>query len=147
MTQAPPPQYSSGDVPPTDSANPPATPVPNPGKGGGKGIIGRIVGIVVVILVVLVGTIIYKYATGAASTANVGDCVSGSVANANDTKVVDCTDAKATGKVVGKVDGKTEADFQTKTEEICKPYPTAETAYWEGESGKKGFVLCLAPVK
>ena len=145
--QAPPPNYSSGNVPPPDSGNPPVTPAPAPAKGGGKGAIGRIVGIVVVVLVLFVGGIIWRTVTGAPSTAKVGDCVSGSVSNANETKVVDCTDAKATGKVVGKVEDKTEAEFQSNTEEICKPYPTAETAFWEGNSGKKGYVLCLAPAK
>lgn len=150
--QAPPPQYSGGNFPPPQAAGNAApyasAPTPTLAPGGkGKAFLGRLIGAVAVFVVVVIGLAVWKVVTKNPSTANVGDCVSGSVANANETKVVECTSAEATGKVVGKVDGKTEAEFNTQTEEICKPYPTAETAFWSGKSGRKGYVLCLEPVK
>jgi hypothetical protein len=133
-------------APPVQPAGDSAAPAVKP-PSKGRAILVRLGLAVVVLIVVVIGGAIWANVSGDPSVANVGDCVSGTVANANDTKVVKCTDASATGKVVGKVEGKTEAQFNTETEKICGPYPTAETAFWSGKSGSKGFVLCLEPVK
>ncbi|WP_213452846.1 LppU/SCO3897 family protein [Rhizomonospora bruguierae] len=150
--QAPPPQYQGGDIPPQQPAPsgvPAATPTPTPtptSGGKAKGFLFRIIGLVVVAVVLVVGGAIWRNVTGDPSTASVGDCVSGSEKDPNNIKVADCTSADATGKVVGKVDGKTESDFNANYEAICEPFPSAETAFWSGKSGRKGYVLCLEPV-
>jgi hypothetical protein len=104
-------------------------------------IVFGLVAAAVIVVIVLVG----KQVTGDPSTASVGECMSGSTAD--NLKVVGCTEAGAEYKVVGKVDGKTQSQANINGGEICKPYPTAETIFWQGEQGGKGYVLCLAPNK
>jgi hypothetical protein len=62
------------------------------------------------------------------------------------TKIVPCTSSDATYKVVGVVSNKTEIQFDT-DDKICDAYPDAESALWQGQTGKSGSVLCLAPNK
>ncbi|HZE31252.1 MAG TPA: hypothetical protein VE198_07425 [Actinoallomurus sp.] len=62
-------------------------------------------------------------------------------------KVVYCGSGDASLKVVGKVDNKTQTEVSVNSAAICKPFPTATTAYWKGKIGKPGYVLCLAPLK
>jgi hypothetical protein len=101
-----------------------------------------IVGIVVVILIAAGG---WFFSRDQPTNAKAGDCISGQTAESM--KIVACTDAKATNKVVGRVDGKTLDDFNTKLAEICQPYPSAVTGFWQGKKGQKGPVLCLEPIK
>lgn len=105
----------------------------------------RIVVPIAVIAVIAIIGFVGKFLTGDPDTAKVGDCMSGS--SAENLKVVKCTDAKAEFKVVGKVNDKSQSDFNTGSAEICKPFPAAESAFWKGESGGKGYVLCLGPNK
>jgi len=104
--------------------------------------IGLTLGVVVVVLII---GFVSKFLTGDPDTAKVGDCMSGS--SAENLKVVKCADAKAEFKVVGKVDGKSQTDFNVSSTQICKPFPNAESAFWKGERGGKGYVLCLGSNK
>jgi hypothetical protein len=103
----------------------------------------RIITIVVALVVIgglaAVGTYLNR---DAASKAKVGDCVQQQ--GSNDLKVVKCDDANADYKVVGRVENKTQVEAGLSA---CDAFPDAESAYWEGEQGKKGLVLCLAPAK
>ena len=130
----------------------PAPPPPVKGRGPGR-IIGVVVGLVV--LVVVVGAIaLFSTIAGKNDTTNakVGDCIksdaltSTTAKEVKNTKIVKCDDANANYKVVGVVANKTEVQFDT-DEKICAAYPTAESALWQGEQGKAGSVLCLAPNK
>jgi hypothetical protein len=74
----------------------------------------------------------------------VNDCLSG--ANADNLKVVACTDASAKFKVLGKVDGKTKIEAETNGGELCKSFTGAESFFWKGPVGGTGYVLCLGPI-
>lgn len=74
--------------------------------------------------------------------ANVGDCLSGDVNNADSVKQVSCTDSTATYKVVGTLDNQTELDFNAE-QDPCTQYQNADSAFWEGEDGQTGTTLCL----
>jgi hypothetical protein len=100
--------------------------------------------IVVVIVVVVIG-FVSRLLSHDPNTAKVGDCLSGT--SAENLKTVKCTDAKAQYKVVGKVNGKSQSDFNAGSADICKPFPSAESAFWKGERGGKGYILCLGPNK
>jgi hypothetical protein len=56
---------------------------------------------------------------------------------------VKCDDASATYKVVGRVDDKTEVEASL---DACDAFVSqgATQVYWQGKSGAKGLVLCLA---
>jgi len=73
--------------------------------------------------------------------AKVGDCVSGT--SAEELQIVECTSAEAEWKVVGRVEDKAQTEMST----ACQAFQSAEQAYWQGEPGKDGLVLCLAGVK
>jgi hypothetical protein len=105
----------------------------------------RIVVPIAVIAVIAVIAFVGKFVTGDPDTAKAGDCMSGTTAD--NLKVVKCTEAGAQYKVVGKVSEKSQSEFNTNSESICKPFPSAESAFWKGESGGKGYVLCLGPNK
>ncbi|MDN3359157.1 hypothetical protein [Actinomadura sp. DC4] len=104
--------------------------------------------IAVIVLVVVAGGITAA-ALGAhgsnPDSAKVNDCVS--QPEDNSVKVVGCGDAAAKFRVAGKVEHKTQVDVSLNSAAICKPFPTATSAYWKGEVGKAGYVLCLAPIK
>lgn len=138
----PPPAQPGGFPPPQGGSFPPAGPAPQPARSGG-GMRRRIITIVVALVVLggiaAVGAYLNR---DAASKAKVGDCVTQE--GANDLKVVECGDASADFKVVGRVEDKTQSEASLGA---CEPFADAESAYWEGESGKKGLVLCLAPAK
>lgn len=107
---------------------------------------GAIIFLVLVVLgFAVVGFLAWKQGHSDPDTAKAGDCVARS--GADDVKVVKCTDAKAAYKVVGKVDGKTQVEASVSGASICKPFAGAKSVYWKGESGKQGYVLCLAPTK
>ena len=106
----------------------------------------RIIALVVLLLVVAgVGIGAWSSAKSSPDAAGVNDCVSKS--GEDSVKKVSCTDGSAAYRVVGKVEHKTQADVSLSSATICKPFPGAQSAYWRGEVGKPGYVLCLAPVK
>lgn len=125
-------------------------PQPGPGQYGapparqrnqkGRGWIGITL---LVLLVVGIGVGVWFARKGDPDAAAVGDCVSRS--GGESVKVVECTDAKATYKIVGKVNNKSQVEFSINSSKICKPFAESKSAYWKGESGGKGYVLCLAP--
>jgi hypothetical protein len=99
---------------------------------------------VVVIFVAIVGIVGFIASRDDAKTAKAGDCVEQT--GANDLSVVKCDDAKADFKVVGRVEDKLQSEASS-TGHACDAFAETESSYWEGESGKKGIVLCLAPIK
>lgn len=125
---------------------PPGWPGPQEPKAAsaGKAIAKRVAAAVIGVAVLAVGGFIVRQVTGAPSTANVGDCMAGQ--NEKDLKVVDCADPTAEWTVTGKIEGKTEVQF-TVDRDICSAYQEEGSAYWEGERGKTGYVLCLKPRK
>lgn len=78
------------------------------------------------------------------STAKVGDCVRQTGADA--VQVVACTDSRAEFKVVGRVENKTEVEASLNA---CDPFADlgAAQAFWSGQAGKTGYVLCLAKTR
>lgn len=106
----------------------------------------RIIALVVLVVVVAgIGILAWSSSKSSPDAAGVNDCVSKS--GTDSVKKVSCTDAAAAFRVVGKVEHKTQVDVSLSSGAICKPFPTATSAYWRGEVGKPGYVLCLAPVK
>jgi hypothetical protein len=100
--------------------------------------------IVLVVLLVVAGLVfggVWLATRHNASTAQVGDCVHQTGTDA--VQVVTCTDPGADFKVVGRVEDRTEVDAGLSA---CDPYVDqgAVQFYWAGESGKTGYVLCLA---
>jgi hypothetical protein len=77
----------------------------------------------------------------APATAGVGDCLAQT--GGNELAKVSCNDKSARFRALGKLENKTVVDA---TLDACKAFPTATSAYWEGESGQRGLVLCLEPV-
>jgi hypothetical protein len=122
----------------------PPGPAPQPARRGGGA--RRAIVILVVLLVVVGGLVAVGIFLNrdSASSAKVGDCVQQK--GSDDLKVVKCDSADADYKVVGRVEDKTQTEAGLNA---CSPFVDqgAEQAYWEGESGKKGLVLCLAPAK
>lgn len=137
----PPPQ--GGGFPPAQGAGGfPAGPPPQPARRGGgwkKRIISIVAGLAV--LAAIFGATAY-FNRDAADKAKVGDCVSQE--GSDDLKVVKCGSSEADFKVVGRVEDKTRSEAGISA---CGPFVEqgAEQAYWEGERGKKGLVLCLGP--
>jgi hypothetical protein len=134
----------------------PGGPVPPPAKKGGAGrIIGIIVGVVVVLLLAVCGGaawFTFNKAKSDPANATVGDCLAGDTMDSteakevNNIKKVECTSADAKYKVIGIVANKTEAQFNI-DQDICKAYPSAASALWQGTKGQSGSVLCLEPIK
>jgi hypothetical protein len=103
----------------------------------------RQVVIVVVFLVLAAGCFgaAWFFTRGAATNANVGDCVKQT--GSDSLSIVKCDDPAAGFKVVGRVDNKTEVEA---TLDACEPYVSqgATQVYWQGKQGETGLVLCLA---
>jgi hypothetical protein len=136
------PNQAGGFPPPQGGGFSPAPP-PQPARSGGgwkKRVISIVIGLVVLGGVFAATTYFNR---DAASKAKVGDCVSQE--GSDDLKVVECGSSDADFKVVGRVEDKTQAEAGISA---CGPFVEAgaEQAYWEGERGKKGLVLCLGPV-
>jgi hypothetical protein len=138
----PQPGYFGSGGPGGPGPQPPQYPAQAPKR---KSPVRRIVFSLIAVAVIAIIALVGRQITGDPSTAAVGECMSGT--NADNLKVVGCTEAGAQYKVVGKVEGKTQSEANVNGGEICKPYPTAETIFWQGEQGGKGYVLCLAPNK
>lgn len=140
--QFPPPgEGQPGGFPPqggSPAAGPPPQPVRRAG-GWKKRVIGILVGLVVLAGIAGVSWWVNR---DAASKAKIGDCVD--QVSRNDLKVVECGSSEATFRVVGRVENKTQTEARTSA---CDPFVDqgAAQAYWRGETGEKGFVLCLAP--
>ncbi len=82
------------------------------------------------------------FGTHAAPTKEgVGDCLAQT--GGNQLTKVGCSDKSARFHVLGKLENKTVIDA---TLDACKAFPTATSAYWQGDSGQPGLVLCLEPV-
>lgn len=140
------PNQAGGFPPPQGGGFPPPGPAPQPARSGGgmKKVISIVIGIVVVAVIGFgVRAAIDYFDKDAANKAKVGDCVAQE--GSDDVKVVECGSSDADFKVVGRVEDKTQAEAGISA---CGPFVEqgAEQAYWEGERGKKGLVLCLGPV-
>jgi hypothetical protein len=122
-------------VPPAAAQPEPLGPPPRPRKSK----VGRWIALLV-IAGGIGGAVWYGTHTAPASAA-VGDCVSQT--GSDSLAKVSCGDKSAQFKVLGRLDNKTIVDASL---DACAAYPTATSAYWEGEDGKPGLVLCLAPV-
>jgi hypothetical protein len=164
--EAPAPHQPYGQVPPGGHYGSAETPAPNPygpppvipKKGGAGKVIGIIAGVIVLLLLIcggvfaLFGSKFVDSVKHDPANAKVGNCLAGdkldstTAQKVNNVKVVDCTSTDANYKVVGIVPNKTQTDFDTDNT-ICKDYPTAESALWQGSPGSSGSVLCLEPVK
>lgn len=112
--------------------------------GAGKVFGKRLVAYAVGAAVLAGGGFAYKHLTGAPEIAKAGDCMAG--ATADDFKVVSCTDPAAALTVEGRIEGKSKQEWDADDEgKMCSAYPKADQSFWEGEDGKAGYVLCLAP--
>jgi hypothetical protein len=144
------PYGGAGEAP---APNPYAPVPPPPQKKTGR-VVGIIVGAVVLLLILCVGgaVLVFNNAKHDAANAKVGNCLEGekldstTAKQVNNIKIVDCNSSTANYKVVGVVPNKTEAEFDA-NDQICKDFPTAESALWQGTQGKSGSVLCLEPIK
>jgi hypothetical protein len=101
----------------------------------------RIVLAVFLVLVLGIFVAIWFATRHSATYAKVGDCVKQT--GTDSVEIVKCDDPSATYKVVGRVDDKTEVEASL---DACDDYVSqgAVSAYWQGTSGGKGMVLCLA---
>jgi hypothetical protein len=134
--QAAPPPHPQAAVPPVPPAQPePLGPPPRPRK--------RKIGRWIALLVVAggVGGAVWYGTHAAPATTGVGDCLAQT--GGNELTKVGCGDKSARFLVVGKLENKTVVDA---TLDACQPFPKATSAYWQGESGQPGLVLCLEPV-
>jgi hypothetical protein len=142
--QFPPPggdPNQGGFPPPQGGGFQPAAPQPaRRGGGWAKRIIGIVAALVVAGGIFAVSSYLNK---DAATKAKVGDCVAEQGGGSDDeVKVVDCGSSEAQYKVISRVEDKSQGEART----ACQTVEGAESAYWEGEQGKKGLVLCLGPV-
>ncbi|MFF2073210.1 hypothetical protein ACFVXG_00460 [Kitasatospora sp. NPDC058162] len=115
--------------------------------GAGGSMLKRVVVTLIALGLLAGGTFLWKHMTGAASTAAPGDCVQqtgGTKEGTQDFKVVDCTDSKASYRVLGKLDHRTEpSDASTS----CDPWPATTAAFWEQTTRTgDGYILCLGDV-
>ena len=139
------PGYPTAQQPPTPPPFPPqpapGQPVTPVGKVANPKRRQRIVGIVTIVVVLGLLGAVFLATRHNASTAKVGDCMKQT--GENSLEVVKCDDPNAGFKVVGKVENKTQTEAQFSA---CDPFAAQkpESVYWEGESGKTGYVLCLA---
>jgi hypothetical protein len=138
--QAPPPPGQGAYPPPPQQAYgaPPPVPAEQPKKKRG-GLVR--LGITLVVLAAL-GVGGWWFTRKDAVNANVGDCLAGTTPeelNADNLKIVPCTQSDAHFKVVQKGDNKTEAN----AESACTT-DDYKWVFWSGEPGKSGTVLCLA---
>jgi hypothetical protein len=143
-----PPQQAGPGGPPQGFAPPgmpfsagPRIPARQATGSDGKARYGRrrkitlIVGLIVAALMIGGGIWAAQSAPGAAKA---GDCIKQT--GSDSVEIVKCGTADAKYQVVGRVDDKTETEA---TFNACSAYPSADSSYWEGKPGKKGFVLCL----
>jgi len=116
--------------------------------------VGIIVGVVALVIAACIGISLFAFNNAKKDPANakVGNCLAGDTMDSttaqevNNIKIVECTAGDAKYKVVGVVENKTQVQFKIDNN-ICGAYPTAESALWQGTSGKPGSVLCLEKIK
>ncbi|WP_426503777.1 LppU/SCO3897 family protein [Dactylosporangium sp. McL0621] len=99
-------------------------------------------------LVVLLGVLLglaWFFNRDAATNANVGDCLH----NPGDDKlkIVKCDSTDADYTVLGKISGKDQSEATSPFTSVCDQWPDSTNTFWQGESGKKGDVLCLKKTK
>jgi hypothetical protein len=122
----------------------PAPPVAAPAKAS-----RRRGGLYAILAVVLVGLLVWGgiqwLNRNSPSHANVGDCLSGSENpdEASNIKLVDCTDAAATFKVLKKIDNQNKPAASDQS--ACDGTLTTDT-FWYGQEGKAGTILCLQKI-
>ena len=135
-----PPQPESAMTATTDGA---LAPVPAATSRRSKRRQMIILSVFLVIVVAFFG-FVYAATRHNPSTAKAGDCVTQT--GLNSVQVVDCADARATFKVVGRVENKTEVEASLNA---CDAFADqgATQAFWSGQAGKTGYVLCLAKTK
>lgn len=143
--QPPPP----GGFPPPGGQPPPPGGFPPPPQGpgfgqkaakAGGGIVVRIVIGIVVIGVLALGGWIIKNLTGDTDTAATGDCVTDST-NADDIKVVECTDPEAAYTVTMRDDDPDQLDSEASCASVEYEF------YLEAVKGSTTeYVLCLNPL-
>jgi hypothetical protein len=95
-------------------------------------------------LVVLLGALLglaWFFNRDAPLNAKVGDCLH--QVDADTLKIVKCESAEANFSVLGKVGGKEQSEATSPFSKVCDQWQDSTAAYWQGERGKKGDVLCL----
>jgi hypothetical protein len=135
-----PAQSTAGSVDVAPPA-PPAAEVKAPRRRGG------LVVTVAVFLVILLGAGGYYWFSyrNSPARADVGDCLSGSENpdEADNIKLVDCSDARATFKVLRTIDN--QAKPAASDQSACDGSLTTDT-FWYGQEGKPGTILCLQKI-
>lgn len=102
-------------------------------------IVSAVISILIIVGLIVLGWYVSR---DRAASAKVGDCVA---QTGTDTlTVVDCADPTARFTVVGRIPDKTQAEATVSVSTVCSAFSGVDSTYWEGEVGKKGFVLCLA---
>ncbi len=81
----------------------------------------------------------HYFRTHDASVAKVGDCVTKT--GGDGIAITGCDDSDADFTVVGRVENQSEIAASISA---CGKFDDATSSYWEGKSGEKGTVLCLA---
>jgi TIR domain len=133
------PRYVAPKSPVASPPRPAPNTVPRPMPRPRRRVRRLVVGAAVISLIVIGATI--GSPDGATAVAGVGDCVAQT--GDNSLSKVACTDKAARFRVASRVENKTMVDASL---DACKAFPKATSAYWEGESGQPGIVLCLEPV-
>ncbi len=110
------------------------------GKSRGRALIGPIFGIVIIVA----AAVVWFLNRDDATNAEVGDCIREE--GSDELTIVDCDDPSAQWEVVG-----IESEEQTYDEfmadpDTCSAFSEAEQAWWYGEVGEEGLVLCVIPV-
>lgn len=139
--QQPPGPYGQQPGPYGQPGGYPGTPVPPPAPSRGKRL-GKKIGGLVLALIAAVGFYFFRHMSDDDTTSlAVGDCLqnTGSMTNPN-IKKLDCTDSKATHKVLKKVDGSTLASLACSNVEGA-----TEALTWKERTNK--FTLCLGDNK
>lgn len=123
--------------------------MPVPGAPGqpmdpGKPLFRRAAALGLLVPLFVAGFIVYQ-AGSSPSYASTGDCVynrhvsAGTSDSHPDVQVVDCSDPKATAKVIARVDGTTDG------ETACHTYDDADAYYTE--DGRDSYTLCLRTLR
>jgi hypothetical protein len=128
------------DPPPSQSEQPQESASPAKPKSSKR----RAVITLSILVLLLAGIAVAAWYFGRddANNAKAGDCVTKS--GENDVQVVACNDPAADYKVAGRVEDVTEIDASLSS---CDHFDSADSSFWQGESGGKGFVLCLDKLK
>lgn len=103
----------------------------------------RRVALVIGALVVVAGVSAAVYgARTAPARAQVGDCLSGQLNNADSVQRTDC--ASGAYRVIGRLENRSQSDFNR---ENCGEFASADAAFWEADGGDTGAILCLRAVR